>query len=385
MILCSDCGEQNEDGTVFCARCGVFLEWEGEKVEKPGAVPTQVVVQPQEAPAIAQPAAEVPVVAQPAAAAVAAQTAPLTTVPAQEITGSQRPVPVPAPEQVARQPEAQQPARQPGSRQPQTVKRKMPRRSKSPVIIPTGSRICGGCGMPNEGTRRFCAKCGFSLVDAKVIRKTAWWRRFLGRERVYAAGTRFRPSNARRRFRGATRIGVVLALLAGGGILAFPQRPLVMRAVHAVQDMVTKPQPVHLTNIKGSGAVGKQAPALAFDGAKNTYWGAPKVGKNAVVGPYVTGTFQQPVRLTNFGIYAGVSDQTPKFVAGPRPAELEITVFTAGKPVIKRFRLADSSKYQKFKLKVDDARGVQIAVVRSVNPSRATLTAIAEIELFGKP
>ncbi|MFB6721333.1 zinc ribbon domain-containing protein [Kribbella sp. NPDC056345] len=373
MILCSDCGEQNEDGTVFCARCGVFLEWEGEKVEKPGAVPTPVVVQPQEA--VAQPAAEVPVVAQPAAAAVA-------TVPAQEI---QRPVPLPAPEQVPRQPEPQQPARQPGSRQPQTVKRKMPRRSKSPVIIPTGSRICGGCGMPNEGTRRFCAKCGFSLVDAKVIRKTAWWRRFLGRERVYAAGTRFRPSNARRRFRGATRIGVVLALLAGGGILAFPQRPLVMRAVHAVQDMVTDPQPVHLTNIKGSGAVGKQAPALAFDGAKNTYWGAPKVGKNAVVGPYVTGTFQQPVRLTQFGIYAGVSDQTPKFVAGPRPAELEITVFTGDKPVIKRFRLADSSKYQKFKLKVDDARGVQIAVVRSINPSRATLTAIAEIELFGKP
>ncbi|GAB3954548.1 zinc ribbon domain-containing protein [Kribbella albertanoniae] len=368
MILCSDCGEQNEDGTVFCGRCGVFLEWEGEKVEQPGAVPTPVVVQPQEA------VTQVPVVAQPAAAAVA-------TVPAQEITGSQKPVPLPAPEQVARQPEGQQP----GSRQPQTVKRKMPRRSKSPVIIPTGSRICGGCGMPNEGTRRFCAKCGFSLVDAKVIRKAAWWRRFLGRERVYAAGTRFRPSNARRRFRGATRIGVVLALLAGGGILAFPQRPLVMRAVHAVQDMVTDPQPVHLTKIKGSGAVGKQAPALAFDGAKNTYWGAPKVGKNAVVGPYVAGTFQQPVRLTHFGIYAGVSDQTPKFVAGPRPAELEITVFTEDKPVIKRFRLADSSKYQKFKLKVDDARGVQIAVVRSTNPSRATLTAIAEIELFGKP
>ncbi|MFI5733413.1 zinc ribbon domain-containing protein [Kribbella sp. NPDC051587] len=371
MILCSDCGEQNEDGAVFCARCGVFLEWEGEKVE----AATQVVVRPQEA---AQPPAEVPVVAT----AVAQETA----VPPTESAPPPRPVPLPAPEQTARQPEVQQqPARQPGSRQPQTVKRKMPRRSKSPVIIPTGSRICGGCGMPNESTRRFCAKCGFSLVDAKVIRKTAWWRRLLGRERVYAAGTRFRPGNARRRFRGATRVGVVLALLAGGGILAFPQRPLVMKGVHAVQDMVSKPQPVHLTNIKGSGAVGKQVPALAFDGANNTYWGAPRVGKDAKAGPYLTGTFQQPVRLTNIGVWAGVSDQTPKFVAGPRPAELEITVFTGGKPVIKRLRLADSSKYQKFTLKVSDARGVQIAVVRSINPSRATLAAIAEIELFGKP
>ncbi|MFK4084507.1 NADase-type glycan-binding domain-containing protein [Kribbella sp. NPDC020789] len=343
MILCSDCGEQNEDGTVFCARCGVFLEWEGEKVEKPAPAP--VVVQPPE---------EVPVAVP--TAAVAQQTVP---------------VPLPAPEQAARQ--------------PQTVKRKLPRRSRSPVIIPTGSRICGGCGMPNEGTRRFCAKCGYSLVDAKVIRKTAWWRRLLGRERIYAAGTRFRPGNARRRFRGATRVGVVLALLAGGGILAFPQRPLVMKGVHAVQDAVSKPQPVHLTDIKGSGAVGKQVPALAFDGANNTYWAAPRVGKDAKAGPYLTGTFREPVRLTNLGIWAGVSDQTPKFVAGPRPAELEVTVFTGGKPVIKRLRLADSSKYQKFTLKVADARGVQIAVVRSTNPSRATLTAIAEIELFGKP
>ncbi|WP_405059828.1 hypothetical protein OG474_44855 [Kribbella sp. NBC_01505] len=380
MILCNDCGEQNEDGTVFCARCGVFLEWEGERVPTPAAAGRTAVVQapPEESPAPVATAVEAPTVVR---APVEALTPPAAPPAAPETT--QRPAPLPAPE--PRQPDAQPPARKPGSRQPQTVKRKMPRRSKSPVIIPTGSRICGGCGMPNEGSRRFCAKCGFSLIDAKVIRKTAWWRRFLGRERVYAAGTRFRPSNARRRFRGATRMGVVLALLAGGGILAFPQRPLVMKGVHAVQDAMSKPQPVHVKDVKGSGAAGKQVPALAFDGAKNTYWGAPRVGKGAVNGPYVSGTFQQPVRLTNIGIYAGVSEQTPKFVAGPRPAEIEVTVFTADKPVLKRFRLADSSKYQKFTLKVDGARGVQIAVVRSINPSRSTLTAITEIELFGKP
>ncbi|GAA0600239.1 hypothetical protein HPO96_34575 [Kribbella sandramycini] len=348
MILCNDCGEQNEDGVVFCARCGVFLEWEGEKVEKPAVTP--VVVPPRAV--------------------------------LQETPATHQPVPVPAPEE-PQQPQPPQ-RQQPESRQPQTVKRKLPRRSKSPVIIPTGSRICGGCGMPNEASRRFCAKCGYSLVDAKVIRKTAWWRRLLGRERIYAAGTRFRPGNARRKFRGATRVGVVLALLAGAGVLAFPQRPLVMRAVHAVQNAVQKPQPVHLTQVKASGAVGKQVAALAVDGANNTFWAAPRVGRGGRNGPYVTGTFQQPVKLAEWGIWPGVSDQTPAFVAGPRPAEIEVTVFTSGKPVIKRFQIADSSKFQKFRLKVDDARGIQVAVVRSTNPSKSTLTAIAELEFFAR-
>jgi hypothetical protein len=264
------------------------------------------------------------------------------------------------------------------------VKRKLSRRSKSPVIVPTGSRICGSCGMPNEGTRRFCAKCGFSLVDAKVIRKTAWWRRFLGRERIYAAGTRIRPGNARRKFRGATRVGVVLALLAGGGILAFPQRPLVMRGVHAVQNAIAPPQQVHLVNTKATGVAGKQVAALAFDGANNTYWGAPRVGHGAKPVPYLTGRFERPVKLVAVGIWPGVSNQTPKFVANPRPAEIEVTVTTGSTPVVKRFPVEDTATFQKFKIQANDARSIQIAIVRTTKPTRSTLTAIAELEFFAR-
>jgi hypothetical protein len=39
--------------------------------------------------------------------------------------------------------------------------------------------ICTNCGTPNSSTRRFCMKCGHSLVDAPPPDPDAspWWRR----------------------------------------------------------------------------------------------------------------------------------------------------------------------------------------------------------------
>ena len=32
MIVCKNCGHQNEDNDTFCGSCGKFLEWTGERV-----------------------------------------------------------------------------------------------------------------------------------------------------------------------------------------------------------------------------------------------------------------------------------------------------------------------------------------------------------------
>lgn len=66
--------------------------------------------------------------------------------------------------------------------------RKPAQRSKSPVIVAIGSRICRACGTPSAGTTRFCVHCGFTLVDAKAIGKRAWWRRLLRRDRISVTG-----------------------------------------------------------------------------------------------------------------------------------------------------------------------------------------------------
>jgi hypothetical protein len=45
MIVCKQCGYQNEEGDTFCGSCGAFLEWVGEKVgPEPEPVPEPVTV-----------------------------------------------------------------------------------------------------------------------------------------------------------------------------------------------------------------------------------------------------------------------------------------------------------------------------------------------------
>ncbi|HEY0471822.1 MAG TPA: zinc ribbon domain-containing protein [Kribbella sp.] len=356
MVLCKDCGEQNEEGSPFCVRCGVFLEWEGERTKTPAGAAVSEGAQTENA--------DSALPGPPGGLRVGPD---FTTADPKE--GDLAPLPAPgeAPDPVSGRP---------------SVRRGIARPAKSAAAAPAGSQICGGCGMPNQPTRRFCAKCGFSLVDAKLIRKAAWWRRALGREQVYAAGTRIRPGTGRRKFRGATRLGVVLALVAGAGILAGPQRGLVERGIHFVQNKAAGPIQVRLVTPKASGVSGKQSAQLAFDGAKNTFWAAPRAGRGATAVPYLTGSFAAPVKLVAFGIYPGVSEETPKFVAGPRPAEIEVTVTTGTGPVVKRFPLEDVPKSQQFDFAVNDARSIQVAVIRSKAPSRTVLTAIAELEFF---
>src|SRR5688572_19684654 len=35
MIVCTNCGNHNEDGDEFCGSCGKFLEWVGQRIETP--------------------------------------------------------------------------------------------------------------------------------------------------------------------------------------------------------------------------------------------------------------------------------------------------------------------------------------------------------------
>lgn len=38
MIVCTECGHQNDDGDGFCGSCGTYLEWSGERVDAPTPV-----------------------------------------------------------------------------------------------------------------------------------------------------------------------------------------------------------------------------------------------------------------------------------------------------------------------------------------------------------
>ncbi|MDQ3108207.1 MAG: zinc ribbon domain-containing protein, partial [Actinomycetota bacterium] len=46
MIICTNCGNHNEDSDEFCGSCGKFLEWVGERVEAP-VVAVEATVEPE--------------------------------------------------------------------------------------------------------------------------------------------------------------------------------------------------------------------------------------------------------------------------------------------------------------------------------------------------
>ncbi len=324
MIICNSCGEHNEDGTAFCVRCGVFLEWEGERVPDPSL--------------------------------------PSEEAPAEELQ------PVPGAPAVA-------------ARQPEQAKKKRLAPRKPPANVPTGSLICGSCAMPNESSRRFCARCGNSLAEARVVRKTAWWRRLFGRERVYEPGTRRRVGTARRRARTVVRLGVVLALLGGVGVLAGPQRGLVLRGYHSVVDLFAKPEPARPVSTGTTGAVKNHAASLAFDGAQNTYWAFP--ANKPKISPVLRATFPTPVRLVGFALFPGVSIETSKFLAATRPEQIEIAATKSdGQVVVKRFPVEDKPGEQKFEFKESDITKIQLAVVSSRGEHKSLATAITELEFF---
>lgn len=143
-IICKKCGTHAAAGESFCGGCGAFLEWEGERVVVPTAVPAEA----------------------PAAGAAG---------PGGHTVSSVEPAPPPA---KADGPGAVQPAVPRDRPRPPPPKLAQGRRAEP------GDIICGQCGQPNVPSRRFCRRCGSFLPDQdRVAVRLPWWRRLFGGKR----------------------------------------------------------------------------------------------------------------------------------------------------------------------------------------------------------
>lgn len=190
------------------------------------------------------------------------------------------------------------------STQPQAMTPKAAERRKPKVIAaqPTrtpqrGDLICAPCGEANVPTRKFCSRCGESLISAAVVR-VPWWRRLLRRRpKEFRAGERpwkekGSPTKNKRRRQGFGRVirpirrFAAVALLVGGLVYGVYQpfrtrvndtyssaRTKVMSVIHPTFDSVTA-GPGTTSNIEPP--TDPDHPGLmATDGFKNTYWIAP--------------------------------------------------------------------------------------------------------------
>jgi ribosomal protein L40E len=398
MIVCKKCGHRNREGESFCASCGAFLEWNSEHVAEPKPVSEPAPVpqppasseptllervkhavgleDPQSAGNMGGPRPEP---GEPAAASTAASdaspdsSAPAAATPVAAGQGE----PGPAPE--ARLPQAVAPA----PAHPRPVRRPEPRPSERNP----GDLICGQCGVGNPPSRRFCRRCGASLVEAAVV-KTPWWRRIFRSRAAPRAGTR--PVSVQPNA-GATGLGKLLklfattliALIAIGLVIALAAYPglrqdLNGRAVNAVRDgeryflvgnyVAVRPQ----TARASSEAIGHQAQFLTDPSAG--YWAADTAGDPR---PAVTLSFAQPTDVDYMVVTSGAGTDFAKM---GRPREVIVTYSPNGKS--EKLTLTDDPKPARHALHGRQVSSMRLQVLSVYPTEQSTLVAVSELDLF---
>jgi hypothetical protein len=316
-----------------------------------------------------------PAAVSPTAAAAAPASTATNQAAASASTGAR------ADEPAAVRPQATQPAAvkpqagQPASRQPAAVKpaAQQKRRVAQPAKPPDepeynpGDLICGNCGAGNDPTRRFCRRCGQTLVDAIVAQKPPWYRRiFRRRQRALKAGERpaWMGDQERRsrvswlhRFLRLQRLVAMLligAAFLGAGAYAFlpDVHKKVDDGINQVRRMIMpKYEPITPSTFTGDSI--KDHPAdMAFDAYLNTYWAVNSAGD-----PALTVTFDRPFDLGAVQFHSGPTDQRTMF---DRPKTVELTFPNSDvKPIV--LTLPDSDKdMQNAGL---DAPGIQKLVI----------------------
>jgi hypothetical protein len=353
----------------------------------PPAAPTQVT------PLAAAPAAQQPGPVRPTAAApavAAAATAAAVSQPA------------------ARAPEAADDGIQ--SRRPQDVATPKPKpvASVPERVAQPGDRICAACSEPNDPTRKFCRRCGASLVEARVVAapKVPWYRRLFGgggqkQPKQYAAGERISSMEKGSAKAPRKGIGDVMRTFAKGrglvvgllGILVFvgflgyfglpsfrgqvdgalsggPQHIIdnIRKAIAPTPEIVT---PTAVTSGNPSADVKGHPPQLVWDKATNTDW------QTTDKTPTLNVTFKDKIDLMFVLVYPGNS---ANFVAFRRPSKIEID-FPDG--TSQTIDLQDTKDKQSFSVSKDGISSLTIKVIDTNGPDAAPLS-ISEIEFNKK-
>lgn len=275
-----------------------------------------------------------------------------------------------------------------------------------------GDLICGTCGEGNPPTRRFCSRCGASLVTATKA-KESWWRRFLhwlrrllpghgpkvvkigsasatadskdGRDGRDAAqlvkhGPGLKPA-LRRIFRTA-RLVLAMVILFGG--ILYGVYPPFRNAVngkfesaksHVSTDIGIGQSPIHPVSVTANESMPGFPPLNASDENLSTYWLAPWSSSDEST---LTFTFARHITLKQMILHIGASNA---YIQNGRPSELRL-VFSNGQS--DTITPQDTSQGQTFSVgHADLISGMQI-VVEGVYPgSSGSNVAIDEIELFG--
>jgi len=284
------------------------------------------------------------------------------------------PPPPPAP----RAPAPQQPAAvRPGVPKPPPAPKKVAVDEPPPA---PGDLICGSCGAGNTPNRKFCRRCGHSLVDAKVQERRSWWSRLWRPDPKRGPDAGYRP-RARRRF--PTRPVVAIVMIGAIVALVLSFRPEIERGRITLLDRIQGNVAVNPTQeVASSEAPGHEA-AKIRDGATNLSWSPAAPGDG--VGQFVDFAFAEPFRLTRLLVIPGASDVEKDFLEGSSPKTLTLTVVTsAGTQQEVQVPLQDKVGIQDASFGIDDVVAIRMMISETYRATPETNVAIAEVEFRGR-
>jgi ribosomal protein L40E len=246
-----------------------------------------------------------------------------------------------------------------------------------------GDILCPACGAGNPPDRRFCRRCGRSLIGGETVR-IAWWRRLLLRlrRRPLAAGTR-PVRRGRSRTLLPTAVVLVLVLVAIGSLPTV--RPAVRRgydaARGAVLDRFSQPTQFVPKSATASSSTKGASPNLVIDGANNTYW-APQVASPAK-GEWCQIDLDRPVYVAKLLITPGVDTKEDTFRTQSRPARVEVVSRRDDGSVSRRtVELDDRPKAQEINIRASRVTRITVTILDAYGARPDRVVAIAEVEVF---
>ena len=263
--------------------------------------------------------------------------------------------------------------------------------------LQAGDLICGNCGEGNTPNRKFCSRCGDSLVEATAV-EIPWWHRFrprrgprtvkLGGEPGKAAGgqslqaPRFDLRHIASQIYRKARIVVAVALVAAGVIYGIypPFRTEVNSVFTSEKSKVAgiidqKFAPIHPIKCVANAHVSGHPGGLACDGFFNNYWLAPWKPSPE---PTLTMTFAHRVTITRLILHNGAFG---RYVQEGRPSSLHL-VFSNDESFT--ITPQDSPQPQTFVIKhAVLIKSIVIQITATYQGTAGTNVAISQIELFG--
>lgn len=259
--------------------------------------------------------------------------------------------------------------------------------ARAPWVDKPGEHMCVECNTSNPDTRRFCRRCGASLVDIPDLEPapTPWWK-FWVRFRSDPAG-RHDPDKLEQG--GMERFGSVfqalssftkslLAVVLVGGLVlaAFNWGDVSKAGGDMKRRLFPKPQYVPIFGLRDK----HDTTGMLVDLNKSNSWSSSKKSDTFYI------PFDSPVELYKMGVLLGVSSDEQKFRAGSRPRHLKLTAVRAGGNLYKEVPLKNSSGFQTFsfstKGKITAITGEASGCIEPTQGDK--YCSIREIEFFRK-